>query len=208
MILVSCFALLLVLSKASFAQDFDDVDDPAPACSCCYCMAMGAPAPMPFAYPPCPAAPRHFGSRLAALVGRHTLPFGTPYPGMPMSPALAPYPAYPATPVGPVAAPYPYGVTDLKYRAVRRAARLAPPPQPYPVPVPMAVAPPQVLPAPAPEGYAPGAAPVVQTGRRNLQRYGDAPVINFMSIVRTQQPYPYYPYPMPVQPQFPMPVRP
>ena len=194
MILVSCVALLLVLSKANFAQEVD-VEDFPPACSCCYCAA--APAPLPFAYPPCPA-PKHFGSRLAAIAAKRTLPFGTPYPGMPVSPVSPIAAPYPVAPMGPVAAPYPYpfGVADLKLRAVRRAARLAPRPQPYPVPVPVAVAAPPALPVPE------APAPVVQTGRRNIQRNGDAPVINFMSIVRTQQPFPgYYPYPVPMQPQ-------
>ena len=191
MILVSCFSLLFVLSNVSFAQEVE-VADFDPVCSCP--LSAVAPAPLPFVYPPYPA-PKFFGHRLAAIVAKRTVPFGTPYPGVPMGPVAAPYPS---VPMGPVAAPYPYGVTDLKHRAIRRAARLAPRPQPYPVPVPVAVAPPAV---PAPEAAVAGTGPVVQTGRRNLQRYGDAPVINFMSIVRTPpQPY-YYPMPVPAQPQ-------
>jgi hypothetical protein len=192
MILVSCFALIFVLSNVSFAQDAD-VAEPAAPCSCSQCQCAAAPSALPFAYPPCPCPPYHkaFGTRLATLVARrHALPFAAPYPEVAMGPVTAPV------------APYPYGISDLKPRAIRRAARLAPRPQPYPVPVPVAVAAPPALPAPDPA--VPGYAPIVQTGRRNLQRNGDAPVINFMSIVRTpRDPFAgYYPYyPMPAQPQ-------
>ena len=203
MIFVSCLALSLILNKVSFAQEAD-VAEPVPPCSCSHCQCAAAPSALPFAYPPClyPSchyplchAPKACGCRLVAnLAARHSLPVATPCPEMAMGPVAAPV------------APYPYGMSDLSPRAVRRAARFVPQPYPYPMaqypmPVPVAVAAPPALPAPDPA--VPGYAPVVQTGKRNVLRNGDAPVINFMSIVRTpQQPFAgyYYPYP-PAQPQ-------
>ena len=182
---VSCFVVLLVLSKMSFAQEV--VVDPAAPCPCAIC-ASASPFAGSFAPPQ-----RLFGGRLAGLVGKR---------------AFAPQMMPAAPPIeGPVALPYPYGIMDLKPRAVRRVARLTPKPQPYPVPYPVAVMPqtseyagPQI---PSYDGnggpfsvYAPG--PVAQTGLRNhsSQRSSyTAPVINFLSFVKGPQPgyFPYHP---------------
>jgi len=191
MILVSCFALILILSKMSFAQDVDVVVEPVPPCSCSHCAA--TPPVLPFAAP-------------------YPIPYPYPYKPYPHRIGGLPYP--PA--VGPAVAPYPYEVASLKTRiAARRAARLAaksllaPAPVAVAPPAPVAVAPPDL---PAPDAAAiPGNGQVVQTGKWNSlrQRTGDAPVINFMSIVRApREPYAgYYPYPMPA-PYPPMPHHP
>lgn len=186
LILVSCFAVVLILSKVSFAQE-EVVAEPAAPCACCYCTTSA----LPFAYPPYPAQ-RGFGNKFAA---RRSLP-----------PQVLPQ-------VEPVAFPYPYGVSDLKPLAVRRAARLAPQPQPYPVAVPVPAALPGP-PAPvAPLAYAPAPSsmnthgPVGQTGQKNalFQRSGAPMSINFLSLVRApRDPYAGYSfYPAPVQPQLP-----
>ena len=184
LLLVSFCAVVLVLSKMSFAQEA--IVDPTAPCPCANC-ATGMPHATPFAYP----QQRQFGSRLTALIGRR-----------PAAPQMLPHDA-PMMPVADVAAPgplpYPYGVSDLRPRAVRRVARLTPqPPQPVPTPYPVAVMPPVAPPVEvAPGAYAPG--PIAQTGLRNtsIQRSGSVvPVINFLSIIRT--PYQhggFYPLP-------------
>ena len=170
-VLVSCFALLLLLSNVSFAQEAVAEDS---HCACCTCGAV-APA-FPFAHPQY-VAPKAFGSRLAHL------------PKCPLASkgAVAPVAAMPLPPA--YAAPAP----DARLFAARRAARLA---QPLP-PFPPAVAP--VPPMYAPPMYAaPGAAPqfpAAQMGDGNkvLQRAGGAPTISFFSIVRSPRPA-YDPY--------------
>ena len=59
-VLVPFFAVLLILSNVSFAQEAAAATEVAP-CTCCYCTAA---APMPFAYPVSNVRP--FAARLAA----------------------------------------------------------------------------------------------------------------------------------------------
>jgi len=192
LLLASCFAVTLILSQVSFSQEAlsplppptEATDEFATPCPCAQCT--GNPSMVPFGYPPYPA-PKVFGSRLAAFGERRAMR------SMPL--------AAPALAADPVALPYPFSVSDLKPRAIRRAARLAPQPQPYPVPV---AAP---IPHPVPHAVVPAGMPVypqgpaAQVGQKNtlLQRTGTSgPVINFLSIVRApRDPYAgYYPYPM------------
>ena len=183
LLLVSCCAMVLVLSKMSFAQEAA-VEAAAP-CPCVNC-GVDAPLVAPFAYPP----QRQFGNRLTALMARRSV-------APQMLPPVAPGPECVAA-HGPL--PYPYGVSDLRPRAVRRVARLTPQPVPQPVPYPVAVVPPVAPPVDmTPGAYAPG--PIAQTGLRNtsIQRSGSVvPVINFLSIIRA--PREGF-YPLPAQPQ-------
>ena len=194
LLLVSCFVVLLILSKVSFSQEA--ATEPLAPCPCVHCG--GVQAAMPFAYPPYPA-PRTFGSRLAGLAAKRAMPFGQPpvaFEGLPSQ--------------------YQYSVMDLKPRAVRRIARMTPQPQPYPVPV-MVPGPPvgPVQPVAVTDATSYSHGPVTQTGQRNtlLQRSGGggiSPVINFLSIVRApREPYAGYypPYPTPAQ-HYPPPVSP
>jgi len=194
-VLVSCFAVLLVLSNVSFAQE--GVAAEGAPCVCCSCPAV-APA-LSFAYPPYPAQ-KTFGGRLATLTSRCALA-----PKAPVCPQqVLPFPAPPQAYTG-----CPYGTPALNPRAVRRAVRLAPQPYAF-LPPGVAVAPPVappvpiLAPAPVPQF------PVAQMGDSNrvFQRVGGAPVINFLSIVRApRDPYagyyyrtPIYGYPQPAVP--------
>jgi hypothetical protein len=193
LLFASCFAVTLILSQVSFSQALTPLPHPtevadvtAAPCPCAQCT--GAQSMVPYGCPPAPA-PRIFGGKLAAFGERRAMR------SMPL--------AAPAFAADPVAMPYQFSVSDLKPRAIRRAARLVPQPQPYPVPAaiphPVAVpAPHAVVPAGMPM-YPPG--PAGQVGQKNtlLQRTGTSgPVINFLSIVRTpRDPYAgYYPYPV------------
>ena len=160
LLLVSCFAVILILSKVSFAEE-------AVAADAATCPCEVSSSALPFAYPPYPFH-RGFDGRFVAR--RFAAPQALPLPEPLESPAAAAF-------------PYPYGISDLKSRAVRRAARLTPKPQPYPVAVPVAVAPPVATADSDVGAYAPG--PVSQWGKKNysVQRSG-APVINFLSVVR------------------------
>ena len=178
-ILVSCFAVLLVLSNVSFAQE-----EVAVAAPCtCTCSACGA-ATLPFAYPSYCPAPK-FGSRLSALVPKCPLASHA----SPCPPQALPIPAPPAS----VAQP---GAPAVRPFAARRAARLALQPQLPPLPPPGMLVPPP----PGPAFYPPAALPQypnAQMGDSNkvLQHVGGAPVINFLSVVRAPRPYgPYDPY--------------
>ena len=191
LLLVSCCAVVLILSQVSFAQEA--AVETATPCPCVGCGAV-TPFATPFAYPP----QRQFGGRLAGLIGKRSF-----------APQML---SAPASTEGPVALPYPYGISDLRPRAVRRVARLTPQPQPYPVPYPVAVVPPAASAQPtatdtatgsgAPSTFAPG--PIVQTGALkniSVQRSGyTAPVINFLSVVRGGAHPAYYPH-YPVQAQ-------
>ena len=202
LLFASCFAVMLILSQVSFSQALaplppptEATDELAAPCACAQCS--GTPSVVPFGYPPYPyVAPKAFGGRLAERRAMRAMPI-----------------AAPAFAADPVAAPYPFTVADLKPRAVRRAARLAPQPPacPYPAPVTTAV-PPVAVAAPhaaVPAGmamYPQGPGPAGQIGQKNtlFQRTGTSgPVINFLSIVRTpRDPYAgYYPYPMMPMPQ-------
>ena len=199
-VLVSCFAVLLVLSNVSFAQEEVAVEV-AP----CTCGAAALSDALPFAYPYYPAPRGGLGDRLAALKGK--CPLAQKNPAFPPVPPQAM-----SSPMPPQAfAGYPVGAPDMRPLAARRAARLAQQLQPYP-PYQFPVAgTPQGVPF-APPAFVPGQPPVpmipaTQMGDANkvLQRAGGSPVVNFMSIVRAPQQYPpyggyYYPnygYPLP-----------
>jgi len=197
-VFVSCFAVLLVLSNVSFAQEEVVVEDTP--CTCC---AAHAAAPLPFAYPPYYPAPHAFGGKLAALKSRCALAKAPVFP----PPAVFPPQAMPLpAPLPQAYAGYPYGAPAMGPFAARRAARLAAQsfaPQPF-VPQPFVgvppvapVAPPAFVPAPDAAGMVGFPQLPVNTmgsGNKVYQRasVGGAPVINFMSVVRA--PYPQHPY--------------
>ena len=208
-VLVSCFAVLLVLSNVSFAQEAVAVE--ASPCTCCCTCDMVAPAP--FAYPPFPVypAPKPFGCKLANFKRGALAPQALPFPpqAMPFPPQAVPFPAPPEV-------AYYHGAPPVRPLAARRAARLAM--QPHPQPIPMGFAPPTFAPpappafAPAPPAFVPAPAPFQQQSVTSMgdlnrvhQRYGGAPTINLMSIVRGAPRgydpyagyYPVYGYPQP-----------
>ena len=172
-VLVSCFALLLVMSNVSFAQEV--VAGEVTPCTCCYCTAAAQALP---AYTPHFATPKLFGGKLAGLASK-----------CPLAPATAVVPsaALPLPPEYAVAAPH------ARPFAARRAARLAQQPLP-PFPPAVAPAPPVFAPPVFAAEHVPQF-PVAQMGDANrvLQRAGGAPVISFFSIVRSPRPA-YDPY--------------
>ena len=180
-ILVACFAVLLVLSNVSFAQE--DVVVATVPCACCTCGAV-APA-LPFAYP----APKAFGGKLAACpVLAHQAPSYPPQ-ALPFAPpAQKPFAARRAARF---AQPQPFAVPGM----------FAPPVAPAPVAFAPGFAPAPVA-APVPQ-Y-----PAAQMGNSNkvLQHVGGAPVINMFSVVRGPRAYdpytgyyPSYAYPQPAE---------
>ena len=217
-VLVSCFAVLLVLSNVSFAQEAAVAVEGAP-CACCTCTAV---APAPFAYPPFPVysayqpAPKVLGAKCALKSKNTFAPYALPFPpqALPVPQALPmPAPAFVGYPYAPPVKPF----------AARRAARLAAQPMPAPMPAPIpglmpapgfAVAPPMAgAPAGAP-GFAPAPNPFPQQPSNYMgdlnkvnQRVGGAPVINLFSVVRAPRGpfdpnpytgyYPAYGYPQP-----------
>jgi hypothetical protein len=180
LVLVSCVAAVLIVSNVSFAQVelAEPVEVAVP--SACEAAPIAVPAPAPFMYPPYPyAAPARF-PLLASRRAARMLPVAPP---MMAGPEALPYPPYPPA-------------VGMRPFAARRAARMAALAQPYPMPMPVG-APAMPMVAGVPVETAPGApmtyGPSGQTGKRNLsfQRTGTTgPVINFLSIVRTQ-PNPY-----------------
>ena len=185
-LLISCFAVVLVLSNVSFAAEEAAACPAAPCvCSNCDCAAF------PFDYPP----QRFFGGKFAAFAGKCPLGHRAPQ-ALPCFEPCAPEACAPA--------PYPYPYSNAYLRAVRRVARLAPPPvMPYPVPAPRAMAvprprmmaPPPVAAAAAPPAMPTFAANVGQTGKINyMSQKASAPVINFLSVVRGGPRSPYDPY--------------
>jgi len=181
-ILVACFAVLLVLSNVSFAQE--DVVVATVPCACCTCGAV-APA-LPFAYP----APKAFGGKLAACpVLAHQAPSYPPQAlPLPAAPAQRPFAA---RRTARLAQPQPFAAPGM----------FAPPVAPAPVAFAPGFAPAPVA-APAPQ-Y-----PAAQMGNSNkvLQHVGGAPVINMFSVVRGPRAYdpytgyyPSYAYPQPAE---------
>jgi len=216
-VLVSCVAVLLVLSNVSFAQEVAAVE--ATPCTCCCTCDVTAPA-FPF-HPHFYAAPKHFGGRLAGkgclLRGPQAFPF--PAKTMPFPPQAMPFPPQPM-PFPPQVMPFPappeiagyYGAPPVRPLAARRAARQAM--QPFPMAfAPQTVGAPPAFMHAAPPAFVPAPAPFQQHSvtsmgdlNRVSQRYGGAPTINFLSVVRGAprgyDPYagyypPMYGYPQP-----------